>query len=378
MTRMALGHAVAIAVLWTAGLKTLVGCAQPAPPGASPRGPVAGPLSMRETLHAPTFDEALQQVRRWLEGRVADSAQREQALGAWPAADGAQHELDPSALLDAVGQVLAEVDPRFAKLLTELSSPRAGNVLPDLTWLDSAENDPFLTAHARLLAARWLCRERLDEEALALLDPLAPEEVLDPASMLFYRAVCQQRLLDRQGGLASVTRLLEELDRCPVRYQKVAELLRSDLEQLKDDSLDHIARRMDDIRRRLSLGRSGPKVRQVEDGVIASLDKLIDTLEEQQQQQQEAQGAASDASGRGGNSPGQAAQESRILGGRGPGQTAPRQLGSRSGWGDLPPRARQEALQQIGKDFPPHYREVVEQYFRGLASEESPPAAEAP
>ena len=36
--------------------------------------------------------------------------------------------------------------------------------------------------------------------------------------------------------------------------------------------------------------------------------------------------------------------------------------------------ARQEALQQIGQEFPAHYRDMIEQYFRKLATEnEEPP-----
>jgi hypothetical protein len=54
-------------------------------------------------------------------------------------------------------------------------------------------------------------------------------------------------------------------------------------------------------------------------------------------------------------------------GGSGPGNVDPKKVGSRSGWGNLPPKERQEALQQIGKDFPSHYREVIEEYFRKLA-----------
>ena len=46
-------------------------------------------------------------------------------------------------------------------------------------------------------------------------------------------------------------------------------------------------------------------------------------------------------------------------------------IGSGSGWGDLPPKEREEAMQQIGRDFPSHYRDVIEQYFRRLAAEGS-------
>ncbi len=58
-----------------------------------------------------------------------------------------------------------------------------------------------------------------------------------------------------------------------------------DMEGLKDDSLDHISRRMEDVRRRLGQGRSGERVQTIEKGVIESLDKLIKKAEDQAQQQ---------------------------------------------------------------------------------------------
>jgi hypothetical protein len=144
--------------------------------------------------------------------------------------------------------------------------------------------------------------------------------------------------------------------------------MHADLEGLKDESLDHIARRMDDIRRRLDLGRAGPKVREVEDGVIASLDKLIEEIEKQQQA---AAAAAAKAAGRGGMQPIAPLPDSRPIELKGPGEVANKPIGKGSGWGDLPPRERQQALQQISKDFPAHYRDMIEQYFRKLASEDS-------
>jgi hypothetical protein len=44
------------------------------------------------------------------------------------------------------------------------------------------------------------------------------------------------------------------------------------------------------------------------------------------------------------------------------------------GWGDLPPKERDQALQAIGRDYPAHYRDLIEQYFRELAAESTPPA----
>jgi hypothetical protein len=121
---------------------------------------------------------------------------------------------------------------------------------------------------------------------------------------------------------------------------------------------------MEDIRRRLDFGRAGPRVRKIEDGVIESLDKMIKELEEQQQQQ--SGGGANQVQS---SSP---ARDSRIIGGKGPGEVVKRGIGSSSGWGNLPPKEREEALQQIGRQFPAHYRDAIEQYFRKLASQENP------
>jgi hypothetical protein len=37
----------------------------------------------------------------------------------------------------------------------------------------------------------------------------------------------------------------------------------------------------------------------------------------------------------------------------------------------MPAKEREQALQDVGRDFPSHYREVIEEYFRRLAAEES-------
>ena len=60
-------------------------------------------------------------------------------------------------------------------------------------------------------------------------------------------------------------------------------------------------------------------------------------------------------------------QDSQAAGGKGPGEVDPKKLGGRAGWGNLPPKQREEALQKISKDLPAHYREVIEEYFRKLA-----------
>jgi hypothetical protein len=139
-------------------------------------------------------------------------------------------------------------------------------------------------------------------------------------------------------------------------------MMQKDIAGVKEDTLDHISRRMDDVSRRLGLGRVGPKVRKVEDGVIESLDKLIKKMEDDQQD------AAPTASVK--SAPGEPMKDSQPGGGKGEGKVDRKPIGSGRGWGDLPPKQREEALQRIGDDFPAHYREVIEEYFRRLANPE--------
>ncbi|NBW97286.1 MAG: hypothetical protein EBR28_11285, partial [Planctomycetia bacterium] len=98
--------------------------------------------------------------------------------------------------------------------------------------------------------------------------------------------------------------------------------------------------------------------------------KLIAKIEQQQQQCQSGGGGGGGA-GRGGQ--GKPMDDSRIAEGKGPGEVTRRDIGDGDGWGNLPPHRRDEALQQIGREFPSHYRDAIEQYFKRLAAgSESP------
>jgi hypothetical protein len=126
---------------------------------------------------------------------------------------------------------------------------------------------------------------------------------------------------------------------------------------------------MRDIRRRLEYGRAGAKVQKIEQGVLNSLDKKNEDLEQQQQQQQQAAAA--------GGSPqsSRPMQDSMPAELKAPMQVDRRDIGHQSGWGDLPKKEREQAMQEIGREFPAHYHDLIEQYFRELANEQTPPPA---
>ena len=227
---------------------------------------------------------------------------------------------------------------------------------------------PFAVNNLRLFYGRFLAQHRLYDEALVQLDGLLPQDVVDPSSLLFYQSIVYQRLLKQELGVQSLRRLLQRQAELPRRYRMVADLMHADLAKLEEESLDHIARRMEDIGRRLDLGRSDQKVREIEDGVVASLDKLIKQLEDEAQKRQQQQ--ASSAQSGGNKNPSKPAQDSMPADGKGAGDVTKKEVVAGEGWGNLSPKQRQEVLQQVTKEFPAHYREVIEQYFRTLADEE--------
>jgi hypothetical protein len=62
-------------------------------------------------------------------------------------------------------------------------------------------------------------------------------------------------------------------------------------------------------------------------------------------------------------------QDSQAAGGGGNGDVDNKNIQEWDGWGNLPPAERQQAIQQISRDLPTHYREAIEAYFRKLATE---------
>ena len=250
-----------------------------------------------------------------------------------------------------------------------MHKPKAAGPLPQFAWLSADKTPTFDRGNLRLWYGRWLAQERLYDYSLEQLSGLEPANVVDPATLLFYQAVDNHWLLHKAPGLKTIARLLERKGEIPRRYAQTAQLMQVDLSALKEGSLDHIDRRMRDVDVRLDNAQAGKKVRTVEDGIIASLDKMI-AAEEKRQAAAAAAAAASGAMGRGSKQSSSPAPEDARLLGKGPGEVTRKPIGNQANWGDLNPKERQEVLQSIGKEYPSHYRDIIEQYFKRLATDE--------
>ena len=315
------------------------------------------------TWKAPAAADVRAEILKWLDSQSLADDMKQSLAAQWPAEN---DTAGGAALLERMAQTFAAANEDARKLVELCAKPKGDEALPEFAWLSDEKTPPLLRHNLALYYGRWLAQQNLYDESLARLAGLAPEQVVDPASLLFFQSIGHHRLVNTKQSRAAAQKLLERASEIPLRYRQLAGLMTEDLKDIDPDSLDHISRRMDDIRRRLDLGRAGKKVREVEDGVIASLDKLIEEEEEKQQQQQQQQSQAG-----GPNSPNQKPLEKgQVAPLKGPGKVDKKEIGRGSGWGALPPKQREEALQQIGKEFPAHFRDAIEQYFRKIASEE--------
>jgi len=261
----------------------------------------------------------------------------------------------------AVAAIKEIIDAPFAagnyvKLDAQLSSILANGSIP--AWL---------RADLQLICCRYMVHHGLYDEALQRLLPLAQEPTSDPATWLFCTGVCQHHLMQRTACLETLEKLLERETELPSRYAITARLMQADIKPYKEDSLDEIARLMNDVERRLTLGRAGKTVQDKEQAIVDKLDKMIDKLEQQQQQQQQQQQKNAGKAPKP-NQSGKPMEDSQLADQKGPGEVDQKDIGNGSGWGNLPPAQRQEALQNITKDLPSHFREVIEAYFKRLAS----------
>lgn len=316
-----------------------------------------------------TADEIRSELAPWLESRRLETDAKQQLEKVWSAVSGSAQADD---VPDRVLATIEIVDSAAAGWIRDCRNASWIELaeLP-LEILDEDSRPPIVRDVLRLFLIRALAWHQLYDEASAQLAKLDLETTVDPAGYLFYQAATAFRMRDKERAVQFLNKLMENESRLPDRFVSVARLMQADLKTYEEDTLDEVTRLMDSIRVRLGHGRAGKKVRDEEESVIRKLDKMIEDLEKQRQQMM-----ASMGQGGGGNQSMQPAADSFLPGGGGQGDVDRKRPSGDTEWGDLPPKQREGALQSLGEDYPSHYREVIEEYFRTLAQESAEPANE--
>jgi hypothetical protein len=304
-------------------------------------------------IKGPSFEQSKAMTLDYLKEAKADAQTLKKAEALWAP------ESDRS-LLERVAESVALADPQARDLLSATRAPSAPGTVPD--YLKDAKRPAFVRTNLGLYFAKQLVSRRVNDEALETLRAIRPEQVVDPASYYFFKAVAENRLLLKEEGLQSVDRLLNSVADVPERYSVLAGLIKQEMSGWKDKDLGYVARRMEEVEGRLDNARGGPKTQAKQKEIIELLDKEIENLEAQAQaMMQMAQQSQAQKSN-------QPLPDSKIMGGAGPGNVDKKRLiKTLEAWGKLPEKEKVKALEAIKRDLPPYYQEAIEGYLKELA-----------
>lgn len=324
-------------------------------------------MAATDIIAAPRGDVVQARLRDWLQSRnVTDAVKLAEIGELWKSANNSS--LPADALLERVMQSFAAVHQPTAEFLPQLTLPSMSLLVPDASvLLNDKDLGAFYQSNFRVYFAKHLVHREMYEEAIDVLSGVTVSDTVDPSAFLFYKATCQKALGLKDAGLVTLDQLLKRTEGVPTRYHSVATLMQYDLGALEEKSLDDISNKMSDVKRRLALARAGQKTQKVEKEIVDILDEMIKNMEEQAN----GGGAGQGKAGSKGNQSSNAAQDSRVKGSTAPGEVDKKKLKAGANWGNLDEKERAKVKNLISRDFPAHYRQTIEEYFKKLATRDS-------
>jgi len=317
-----------------------------------------------EVYAPPSPTELKAKALKWAAEAKPEPAVQKEVAAIWADVD---DSLSPRAAFRKLIDTFAAVRPDAREFIESCRLVDVPLVAPKGDVLQQTDDDTFYAANMQLYYGRYLAQRRMYDEALEVLKELAPNTVADPATCLFYKAVCEHQLLMKKEGLATIGQLLKSTEEVPVSYSNVATLMRYELQEMKNGvSLKKISLKMRDSERRLDLARGGQRVQKLQGEIVADLDELIEKLEQQGGGGQCAcQGGKT---GRGKKTSSSPANDSKILGGKGKGEVDPKNIKQeRKEWGNLPQKKIAAAKDALKRKLPPQYQRLIEAYNKAKA-----------
>jgi hypothetical protein len=332
------------------------------------RRPARSEVASFGSLRSQTADVVRARAEAWLKevGKV-DEASRKAFDELWQS---------DRPVLDKLTDTLTLGDAAAAKLLAEArdADAAAPTALPAI--LKDTKQPAFFRANLALAYAKALSNRKVYEEGLEALKSVQAEDVVDPGAYYFTKAVAEHSLMLKNEATSSIGRLLDDVADAPERYRMVAALMQFDMLTWQDKDLGWIARKMDNIQRRLDMSRGGPKTRKMQKEVLLRLDEMIKEKENQCKGNSQCNGGGCPNGGQkdGQNSmqPSNPLNDSQLGGRTGPGQVDPKKFKELAEvWGKLPEKERAKAIVGLTRDLDPRYREAIEAYFKKMQSASS-------
>lgn len=241
---------------------------------SSADGPTRKETSSFGALRGPDPAEVRKQADAWLKAvGKSDAVTLAKVNAVWQA---------DRPLLDKVAATLALGDAAAAALLADGRDEAKPAPVAVPAILKDAKKPAFFRDGLALAYGKALATRKVYEEALDALALVRAEDAVDPAALLFHRAVCEYQLMLKDGAEASIDRLLVDAGDSPERYRTVAALMHFDMLTWQEKDLGWVARKMGNIQRRLDLKRGGNKTQKEQKEVLVRLDEMIKEIENKQ------------------------------------------------------------------------------------------------
>jgi hypothetical protein len=285
---------------------------------------------------------------------------------------------EDATVLDRVVDTLKIGSTDAAKLMADAlnADKTAPKAVP--AFFKDEKQPSFLRANLALAYAKHLTGSRVYEEALGTLKQVPAEQVVDPAAYFFNRAVAEHALIQKKEAVKSIIRLLDEVQDAPDRYKMLATIMFVQMQgwTSEEKSLQHIGKLMDNVERRLDLGRGGKETQDIQKKIVFRLDELIKEKENQ------CKGCCNGGNcpgggskpGNGGGAPNAPMQDSHGGSNSGPGKIDEKKLKTMAeNWVKMNDKDRAAAMTEITRDLPAKHRVVIEEYFKQLAKSSNNP-----
>lgn len=286
-------------------------------------------------------------------------------------------------LMDRVADSLALGNSEAESILKNVRNADAAAPVTVPALIKDTKQDPFFRANLALAFGKAAANKKAYEEAADALGSVTPEQVVDPATYFFFKAVSEHATMKKDAAAVSINRLRKDMleGDVPDRYRTVAILMFFDMEGWSPDPkhLMNIERLMDNSGRRLDLARPDEKTQDIQKKIVFRLDELIKEMEQQGggggggQANGGACPGGGQPGGKGqGNQPGQGpptqnAPDSKLLNGAGQNRDINKELRTAAdNWGALPAQERQKIVDQITRDYPAKYKPLIDEYFKSL------------
>lgn len=298
---------------------------------------------------------------------------------------------ESKSVLDRTADSLALGNTEVAAALANVRNQTAPAPTEAPAFLKDAKADAFFRTNVALAFAKAAAGKKVYEEALEALNTVTtPEVAVDPAAFYFFKAVSEHATMRKEAATGSIVKLIDDVADAPDRYKMVATLMFFEMQSWSSDpkALSNIERLMDNSGRRLELSRAGEKTQDIQKKIVFRLEELIKEQENKSKNKpgDGKDGKPGDGPPNGGNCPGggppggppgnqpgnqtqpsQPAPDSMIMGGSGQGKVDEKQLRQiAEQWGALPPEKRAKIVEDITRDQPAKYKQMIDEYFKSL------------